>query len=401
MKDIEGGIVIGIGVEAACRADEGRLVLAASTVHGSTARTRLRCKARVYLHDTMGFVEKQRFDLVPAHVENGAVESALLCDVSSGFLHGSGGTGGHVSGTQSLDNRSSVVPADVGCRFVRPVLADTSGLCLECCNALASKGVTVRTPLATRENALCLTRPSLDDFKPLRQHVSRAIGEHERHGHATINADCTLGRKVSDVTVLATDTDLPSEGREADGRFRQFARQVPRHAELDPAYLRQTDTTPSVVQALNGYLTSVEGEGIVHAFLLRFRIAAKTLEEAAISIVQRLKRVLLAGLTNGADKVCLAAERRQFSRLRHVVQVVAGSGLIVPPVFAALLKSKIPHKTADARELKEGFLLQGVGLEPVCETTKRHAINLIWKPRSVKGGTAFLPGVNAEVSSGV
>ncbi len=386
MKDIEGGIVIGIGMEAACRADEGRLVLAASTVHGSAARTRLRGKARVHLHDTMGFVEEQRFDLVPAHVENSAVEPTLLCNVSAGLLHGSGSTGGHVSGTQSLDNRSSVVPADVGCRFVRPVLADTSGLCLECYNALASKGVTVRTPLATCENPLCLTCLSLDDVEPFRQHVNCAIGEHERHRHAPINADRTLGRKVADVAVLATDTDLPSEGPKADGRFRQFARQVPRHAELDPAYLRQTDTAPAVVQALNGYLASVEGEGVVHAFLLRLRMAAKALEEATVSIVQRLERVLLAGLADSADKVCVAAERRQFPCLRHVVQVVAGSGLIVPPVFAALLKSKIPHKTADARELKEGFLLQGVGLEPICEATKRHAINSIWKARSVKSG---------------
>ena len=120
-----------------------------------------------------------------------------------------------------------------------------------------------------------------------------------------------------------------------------------------------------------------------------------------VSIVQRLERVLLAGLADSADKVCLAAECCQFPRLRHVVQVVAGSGLIVSPMFAALLKSKIPHKTADARELKEGFFLQGVGLEPVYEATKRHAINLIWKTGSVKRKFAFLPGLNAGVSSGV
>jgi hypothetical protein len=51
--------------------------------------------------------------------------------------------------------------------------------------------------------------------------------------------------------------------------------------------------------------------------------------------------------------------------------------------------------------LQKGFFLQGVGLEPVCETTKRHTINLIWKSGSVKSRTAFLPGLNAGVSSGV
>lgn len=401
MQNIDCSVLVGIGMEAACCADEGRLVFASSTVHGSIARTTLRGKARVHLHDTMGFVEEHCFDLVPAHVENSAVESALLCDVAAGFLHGSGGAGGHVSGSQPLNNRSSVVLADGGCGLVRPVLADTGSFCLERGNTLSGGGVTVRPPLATCKNALCLTCPSLDDVEPFRQHVGGAVGEHERHGYAPVDSDRAVCSEALNVTVLTPDADLPAERRKTDGGFRYLSRQVPRHTELDPAYLRQTDTAPAVVQALNGYLTSVESEGIVHAFLLRLRIAAKALEEAAVSIVQRLERVLLAGLADSADKVCLAAESRQFPRLRHVVQVVAGSGLIVPPVITSLLKSKIPDETADPRELQKGFFLQGVGLEPVCETTKRHTINLIWKSGSVKSRTAFLPGLNAGVSSGV
>lgn len=127
MKNIDCSVLVGIGTEAACCADEGRLVLAASTVHGSAARTPLRGKARVHFHDTMRLVEEHRFNLVPAHVENSTVEPALLCDVAAGFLHGSGGAGGHVSGAQPLNNRSAMVPADGGCSLVRPVLADTGG----------------------------------------------------------------------------------------------------------------------------------------------------------------------------------------------------------------------------------------------------------------------------------
>ena len=130
MKNIDCSVLVGIGTEAACSADEGRLVLAASTVHGPAARTPLRGKAWVHLHDTMRLVKQHRFDLVPAHVENGAIEPALLCDVAAGFLHGSGGAGGHVPDAQSLTNRSSLVPADGGCGLVRPGLADKGGLCL-------------------------------------------------------------------------------------------------------------------------------------------------------------------------------------------------------------------------------------------------------------------------------
>ena len=338
MKNIDCSVVIGISREAAHRTDEGRLVFATSTVHGSAARTRLRGKTGIDLHDLMRLVKQHRLDLVPAHVENSAVESALLSDVLARVLHSPGGTGGHVPGAQSLDNRSSVVSADGGCRLVRPVLADTGGLCLECCNALASKGVTVRPPLATCKDALCLTCPSLDDVEPFRQHVGRAVRKHERHGNTPVNANRAVCSEALNVTVLTPDADLPAERRKTDGGFRYLSGQVARHAELDPAYLRQTDMAPAVVQSLNGDLASVEGEGIVHAFLLRLRIAAKALEEAAVGVVQRLEGVLLAGLADRADKVCLAAEKRQFPRLCHVVQVVAGSGLIVPPVIAALLK---------------------------------------------------------------
>ena len=76
------------------------------------------------------------------------------------------------------------------------------------------------TPFAAREDALRLTRPPLDNVEPFRQHISRAIGEHERHGHAPINTNRGLGRKVANVAVLATEADLPAKGREADGRLR-------------------------------------------------------------------------------------------------------------------------------------------------------------------------------------
>ncbi len=399
MKNIDCSVVIGISAEAAHGTDEGRLVFAASTVHGSAARTRLRCKSWVYLHDLMRLVKQHRFDLVPTHVKDGAVQAALLSDVLARVLHSSGSTGGHVPGAQSLDNHSSVISADGGCRLVRPVLADTGSFCLECRNAPASKGVTVRSPLATCKDALCLACPSLNDVEPFRQHVNCAVRKHERHGNPPVNADRAVCSEVLNVTVLTPDADLPAERRKADGGFRYLSGRVARHAKAHPSYLRHADTAPTDVQALNNDLTSVEGEGIVHAFLLRLRIAAKALKEAAVSIIQRLERVLLAGLADGADKVHLAAKRRQFSRLRHIVEVVTRSRLIVPPVGAALLKSKIPHKTTHTRELREGFFLQGGRLEPVCEATKRHTINLIWKSGSVKSKAAFLPGLNAGVSS--
>lgn len=81
MENIDCGVLVSIGMEVACYADQGRVVLTISLVHDSAARTLLRGKARGHLHDTMRLVKKHDFNLVPAHVDNIATEPALLCDV--------------------------------------------------------------------------------------------------------------------------------------------------------------------------------------------------------------------------------------------------------------------------------------------------------------------------------
>ena len=175
MKNVDCSVVISIGAEAARRTDKRRLVLAASAVHDSAARTRLRGKLRVYLYETICFIKQHCLDLVPAHVENGAVESALLGDVPAGFLHGSGRGFGHVLGAQALNNDRSKLSANFRCCDVRPMFTDTSLLGPYSCNALVSYSATPGTSLTAAGNALCLSGAPIKKCELLGQRIGSAI----------------------------------------------------------------------------------------------------------------------------------------------------------------------------------------------------------------------------------
>lgn len=377
MKNIDCSVVIGIGAEAASGADEGRLVLAASTVHGSAARTLLRGKSGIDLHETICFVRQHRLDLVPPHIENGTVQATLLSDVLAGVLHSPRRGFRHVLGLQSLDNDRAELPADGRGRLMRPMLTDTGLLGSDSGNSLISLSATSGTALASAGNSLGFACLPIQDGKRFGQHIRRAVGEHQWDSHTPVDADLAVYSEVLNVAVLTPDTDLPAEGRETNGCFRYLAGQVVRHAEPHPSDFRKAYTAPTAVQSLDRYLAAIEGEGIVLAFLLRLRVSANALKETAVSVVQRLKHILLAGLADCADKVYLAAKGGQLSTLRNEVQVVSRPRLIVPPVVAALLKSKIPHKSAYARKLEELIFLPNGRFEPICEASKCHVDNII------------------------
>ena len=78
--DVNRCVVVGVGLEAACGADEARLVLAASTVHGSAGRVGLRGVVRPNLdHCTaarLALVGK----LLKGKVVDGAADASRLAE---------------------------------------------------------------------------------------------------------------------------------------------------------------------------------------------------------------------------------------------------------------------------------------------------------------------------------
>lgn len=357
MKNVQSSVMVGIGSEAARGTDEGRLVLAASTVHGSTCRTGLRRMARVNLHDTMRLVKQHRLDLVPTHVKNGAIEPTLLSDVPARCLSGAGGRRRHVFGPEAFDYDRSKLAADIRGRLMRPVLADAGLLGLHCGNPADRFYPALRTALAAAGDPLSFPGASIQASNALWHGVRSAIGKHQRNRNATVDTD--FAARVDSIFVnLAPNGDMPAKRRQADGCFSHLPTHVAGHAELDPADLREPNAAPSVIQSLDEELPTIEREGVVLAFFLGLRKTAKAIEGAAVSIIKRLQDVLLRRLADLADEIDLSAQPSKLSRLRHVIEVVTSTRLEVSPMATPLLKREVPYQTADPGELEEFLLLR-------------------------------------------
>ena len=357
MKNVQSSVMVGIGSEAARGTDEGRLVLAASTVHGSTCRTGLRRMARVNLHDTMRLVKQHRLDLVPTHVKNGAVEATLLSDIPAWRFNSPGDRCRHIFDLKAFDNNSSELAADVSCHLVRPMLADTGLFSLNRSNPTNDFRPAARATFAAAGDALSLSRLALKSFDSIRHGIHRAVRKHQRNRNATVDTD--FAARVGSIFVnLAPNGDMPAKRRQADGCFSHLPTHVAGHAELDPADLREPNAAPSVIQSLDEELPTIEREGVVLAFFLGLRKTAKAIEGAAVSIIKRLQDVLLRRLADLADEIDLSAQPSKLSRLRHVIEVVTSTRLEVSPMATPLLKREVPYQTADPGELEEFLLLR-------------------------------------------
>ncbi len=398
LKYIRSSVLVGIRAETAGGTDEARLAFSTSTVQGSAARTSLRSVSRIDFHDPEGFVEQHRLDLMPSNVQNSPVQAALLSDVLAGFGNRAARGFRHVLSAQTLNHDGSEFPGNLGCRFMRPMLADAGAFGAEGGNAALCLAVTVGPALSPTGDALSLTDAPVHQRDGFGQMVARSIGQHQRNCNAPVYADCAAN--VLNIPVdFAANGNLPAKGGSRDGGLCHLAFNVAGHTKFDPPNLRQANAPPPMVQAFNQDLAPVEGKGVVDALLLWLRESAKSFESAAVGVIQSFEDVLLSGLAALSDKVNLGPKRGQFPRLRHVVQVIASPRLIVSPVIAALLKSKVPHQAANPRDLTKLFSLFRRRAQREGEASENH-INLYctFNPKTQER-RAFLSGLNAGVSS--
>ena len=371
MKYVNSSVVIGIVAETAGSTDEGRLVFTAPTVNGSAGRACLRRVGWIDFNDPKCFVEKHRFDLVPSDVEDSAIETAFLSNVLAGLRNRSACGFCHALCTEALDYHCTVAPRNLGGRLVRPMLADAGLSGLEDGNPTKGLGVPNGPALTPTGNALGFADAPFQQSDSVWKPVCRSIGKHQRDRNASINAD--RAANVLNISInLAPDGNLPTERGSANGDLGHLAFYIAGHAKPDPTDLRQPNAAPSMVYALNRDLAPVKGKGIVDALLLWLGEPAKSLEGTPVGIIQRLQGVLLSRLAALADKVYFGPKCRQFPRLSNVIQIVAGPGLVVPPVIAALFKRKVPDQSANTRDLTKLFSLIRCRSQCKCETSKNH-----------------------------
>jgi len=372
VQDIHRRVVVGVVPMPARGADEGRLVFAASFVHGPAGRAGLGRVGRIDLDQSSRLVEQHSLNLVPADVEDGAIQSTFLGDHLSRLGNRSGRRSRHVGRSQALNNYRSKAPANVGRRLVRPVLSGASLLGPERRNSPSCLGMTDGAALATVGDPLGFANLQIERSDIGRQAVASPVRQHQWNSYAAINADS--GAIVLSVTVdQATEADLPSKGGLGDRYLTDAALNRAAHAELYPANFWQADAAPSGVDALSEDLTPVKTKSVSVAFSLEPRERAKASEKPLKCSVEILNGPLLRRLTNGSDKIEFSSKRCQFARLSHEVQVVACRPLILAPVVHALLKAQVPDQAAHPRELLELSSLIASLAKRVGETTEHIA----------------------------
>ncbi len=373
MQDHDRSVAVGVVPMPARGADEGRLVLAASSVHGPAGRAGLRTVGRIDLNQPRRFVGQHHFDLMPSDVQDRAVQPAFCPDISPRLGKRALCGARHGTGAQLFDNDSPEAAGNIRGGFMRAMLAGAGLLGLHCSTAADSLAPAVRPALAPGRGPLRLAVLALKDGDVGGKAVTGAIRQHQRNGDTTINAD---RQAVINGFLIehAPNADLPAQCRTDNGGFADGALHGARPAEPQPADLGHLHAPPPLVEAFNGDFTPREAEGIASALALELREPSLPLEEPLKRSVEVLQDASLSGLADGGNPIKFGTQPLQLAALRHIVEVVARGALILPPVVAALLKRNIPDDTTYASKLihlGQLFLrwTQRVCIPSVCHAT--------------------------------
>ena len=392
VKDNDRSIAIGVVSMPACRTDKRRLALAASAVDCPAGRAGLRTISRVDLCEGCAFVGEHRLDLMPADIEDGSVQPAFLSDTFEAA------TSSHVFGSQAFDDDVAVPGSDVSCCFVRPIFASAGLSGFQDGDTAAGFCVASRSPLLSRELFAGQPVALLQSPDIVWQRVACAIAEHHRYGNASIDADDLA--IVDDLGIcLTAKADLPTKRRQDNGSLCNRSLNVTVPTKLDPTYLGQANTRPALVDPIDLNFAPNVTKCFVDAFLFPPWKSTLSRKETAERRIKILKRALLSGLTNSANPIELRPKRSQLFGLRNVVQIVAGAGLVVPPVIDALLKRSIPNRAAYRRDLKHLLRLLFGRAKAIAVTTENHIKLLAYSPYSFNSnkGRAFLPALKDGV----
>lgn len=394
-QDIDRSVVVGMGAETAMLTDKGRLAFAALPVHGPAIRTGLRGIGGIDLAQVSAalfeLVGKDGLEAEPTLVENAPVQSGLLPDHAARIVDGSFCGSGHILDAQVFKHDSSEALRDIQRGLVLPVTANAGAPSREFGGSAQCLGATDRSALATRCNSLCGTMASFDGFKRARHGQPLAIGQRQRVRNAAINADGWADVGRNNVLNLAGKRYVPTQSVQRHGGVLADTAHGPRIAEFHPADLWKAHGGISGVELFDFDFAALKAKAVVDVLAARCWIFSATGEEIAIRLVEIAQRLLLAGLRHGGDPIVLRSQHRQFTSLRHIVQLLPGPAQILPPEIAALLKREIVDQSTRASELPEQDFLFSIRSQLVSKTAKhRHYFNQASSQREVPVGRSRL-----------
>lgn len=350
VENVDRRVAVGVISVSATRADEGRLAFAASTVDRPAGRAHLRRVRRINLDQAEGLVGQHQFYLMPADVQNGAVESALPANVLSWICNRAGGRGSHAFCPKTLNDNRTVCPRYRSGRFMGPVPANASNLGVQQRRPVLGLCPAGRPALSLRRYPLRPSQFLAGHRQVVRKREGCSVRQHQWSGHATVYAHgLSIVRQVA--FDAATYGYLPAGRRSRDARLSDYALQRSGQAELDPPDLGKPNAAPAAIDLFNGNISTGKAEGVVHALTLGLRVTAVSPPCLDEGVVERLKGPLKRSDVNGSNEVALSAKCGQFPGLGDVVQVVARGSPVLAPMISALLKGQIPDQAAHTSEL--------------------------------------------------
>src|SRR5690554_1824745 len=229
-------------------------------------------------------------ELIPALVEDRAVEARFLPDMAAWLLGTASGRARHVAYLQVFQHHERVVLADRGgslVQVVAPGIGDASLAFLDA--GLGLLPVVAELDLAAH-GLLRLAQRRLVLSETIEGRQEAAIGECGEPRHPQVDAHGTTGGRRHRDLAFRLDRDEPSARRLADGDVLDRSQYLAALAEAQPAELGQIEATVALVEP--NLLGIGIAEAVAPALLLEAREVGPLGKEVSVGALQILQRLL-------------------------------------------------------------------------------------------------------------
>ena len=340
---------------------EQRLRLA--IVFGNTAAYRAGATCILRRHRMYVSAKSQRLPIKlgekhpPTLIENGTVETTLLCNTSAGLLNSSLRGCRHVLDLQVLSENFCVVLADFQRDLFDEITTDIGDMLMKPCNRGLLFAPILSELLHSCEPALHPSKLFQLLFECAARLEERAVGKRTETDAAHVNADTIAGMLGRLHFVLGLNRNVPAVGLSGNRHILGFALDEAASLVFDPADARQINLPPSFVnlEALR------EAEGVRgHELLVHLREGRQTFEELLEAAHQILQRLLENLRVRFLELGILLLPNQQFGAKLRIAEMEGGircTTLFVPG------KPLVVHPTRATGEAGHLSVLSSVGFQ--------------------------------------
>jgi hypothetical protein len=397
-QDLFGSVHVGVVGVVTMDADEDRLALAASGIHHTAGRARLRgVSGRNGDQHPAAFgklVLQEGRELAPALLDDRAVEASLLTDVAPRPFDRALRARRHAGDLEVFDGDEAEAPGNVGGRQMAPVSANAGRAGAQSRHAGLLARPAGRSSFASRQDLLS-PRTSPIDSDRTGDVDGVASGQSKRLRDPAVDPNAREAADLYFALNLLAEGYAPSARAARHGYAKTTASHWAGVPEFDPADLRQPDGAPLGAQALEIDVDTPQAEGVVHPEAARSWEPGATREEGAKSrvkisdgLVQRVTRHSCYPINFGAKRGDLAALLRPTKGAPYLSRELA-------PEVTALLQTEVVDEPHCADPLAQGLGLRRGRVEVVAIAAMQHAAKLAQRSNANQRA-ALSPGSGEE-----